>query len=137
MDDIPQFLNVAAPSDTSHGALRPNLALYQLPQLDKDGQPLVIAVEVADGGGNTPRNASSLRQLVGKQSADLQRELQAIAAVAQSAISSLESLRPGELAIEFGVELGGALGVPLVTRGEAKANFKVTLKWKTASIAED
>ena len=42
-------------------------------------------------------------------------------------------VKPGEVEIEFGIELGGEMGIPLVTRGEAKANFKVTLKWKDKS----
>jgi hypothetical protein len=36
---------------------------------------------------------------------------------------------PEEVAVEFGITLGGEVGVPLVSKGTASANFKVSIKW--------
>ena len=74
-----------------------------------------------------PRNATSFLEPF--KDLDIKEEFNAVAAVAESILDSLKALRPGGVEIEFGVELGGGLGIPLVTHGEAKANFKVTLKW--------
>jgi hypothetical protein len=50
--------------------------------------------------------------------------------MANIALDKLKALRPGEVKIEFGVELGGGFQIPVVVKGEGKANFKVTLTWK-------
>jgi hypothetical protein len=115
---------------------RTNRAIYLLSRKDKHGQPLTIAVECIEGGGNVPRNATSFRKLAQNLEVDLEAEFESVAAVAESVLNSLKALRPGEVEIEFGVELGGEMGIPLVTKGEAKANFKVTLKWKESGKGE-
>jgi hypothetical protein len=104
-----------------------NRAVYRIPSKTKAGKPLSIAVECVEGGGNVPRDATSFRRIA--RELDFQDEFKAVAAVAESVLNSLKALRPGAVEIEFGVELGGEMGIPLVTKGEAKANFKVTLKW--------
>lgn len=105
-----------------------SIAIYTVPAIDGQTQPLTLAVEVVPGGSNLPQNATSVRDVV--QKLDLAPELDAIVAMTNLALHKLKALQPGEVEIEFGVELGGEFGIPLVTKGEAKANFKVTLKWK-------
>lgn len=102
--------------------------VYSVAAAQTGQQPLRVAVEVVDGGGNVPRTATSFSEVAGQ--VGLESELEAVAAVARTVLDSLTALRPGAVEIEFGVELGGQLGIPLVTKGEAKANFKVTLKWE-------
>ena len=104
--------------------------MYRVPKKDKNGDPIVIAVEVVEGGGNVPRNATSFRKI--PSAADLAEELEKIGGVAEAVLESLKAIRPGAVELEFGVELGGEMGVPLVTKGQAKANFKITLKWTNA-----
>jgi hypothetical protein len=104
-----------------------NRAIYRVPGKTRDGEPLTIAVECVEGGGNVPRNAASFQGIARRL--DIEEELAAVAAVAESVLNSLKAARPGAVEIEFGVELGGEMGIPLLTKGEAKANFKVTLKW--------
>jgi PHP family Zn ribbon phosphoesterase len=128
----PQFFRGEIADGKSAKPPRTDRAIYQLPRRDKNGLPITIAVECVDGGGNVPRNATSFRKLAREIHVDLQAEFESVAAVAESVLDSLKALRPGEVEIEFGVELGGELGIPLVTKGEAKANFKVTLRWKQA-----
>ena len=36
-----------------------------------------------------------------------------------------------EVTLEFGVEISGEAGIPYISKGSAKSNFKVTLKYKT------
>lgn len=102
-------------------------AIYLIPARSKNGKPAQIVVECVDGGGNVPRNATSFRKLA--KNLDLEEEFKSVAAVAECVLNSLKAAKPDALEIEFGVELGGNMGIPLVTQGEAKANFKVTLKW--------
>ena len=47
-----------------------------------------------------------------------------------NAYRALAETKPAEFSIEFGVTLAGEIGVPLVTKGEASASFKVTATWK-------
>jgi hypothetical protein len=105
-------------------------ALYKV--ATQDGA-LIVAVECVEGGGNVPKNASSLRDVAARL--DLESELKVVAAVAEAVLDRLRALQPGAVEIEFGVELGGEMGIPLVTKGEAKANFKVTLKWSAEGKA--
>lgn len=37
---------------------------------------------------------------------------------------------PAEVAMEFGVDVGGEVGIPFVTKGTLNANFKVSVVWK-------
>jgi Trypsin-co-occurring domain 1 len=128
----PQFFKGETADRPTAKTPRTDLAIYRLSRNDQSGVPMTIAVECVKGGGNVPRNATSFRKLSREVQRDLEAEFQSVVAVADSVLNSLKSLRPGEVEIEFGVELGGELGIPLVTRAEAKANFKVTLKWKQA-----
>jgi len=136
MKKPPQFFQGESNDQSSTKSLRTDRAIYKLPRKDKNGNPIIIAVECIEGGGNVPRNATSFRKLAHEIEVDLEAEFESVAAVAESVLKSLKALRPGEVEIEFGVELGGEMGIPLVTKGEAKANFKVTLKWKEGGKVE-
>jgi hypothetical protein len=125
-DNPPQFFQ--DPSPRTRSTERGDLAIYRVSRRGADGAPIAIAVECAEGGGYAPRNATSLRKLA--KEVDLASELDSVAAVAETVLESLKAMRPGGVEIEFGIELGGEMGIPLVTRGEAKANFKITLKWE-------
>jgi len=121
MDDPPQFLRTGVPDSAPR-----RWAVYRLATADAARPEATIVVEVT-GRGNAPENAASPEDLI--ERLDLDQELRSVVAFADKAFSALKVLRPSELGVEFGVELGGKLGIPLVTMGEAKANLKVTLKW--------
>jgi hypothetical protein len=132
MKQPPQFFQGGTGREPSKKSQRTNVAIYTLSRKDKNGNPITIAVECIEGGGNVPRNATSWRKYTHEIKIDLEEELESVAALADTVLNSLKALRPGEVEIEFGVELGGEMGIPLVSKGEAKANFKVTMKWKDA-----
>jgi hypothetical protein len=105
-----------------------SIAVYSVPQAGDSTRSLAVAVECLDGGSNLPRDATSLRDVAVRL--DLEPEFEAVVAMANIALDKLKALRPGEVKIEFGVELGGGFQIPVVVKGEGKANFKVTLTWK-------
>ena len=37
---------------------------------------------------------------------------------------------PERVAVEFGVKLGGEVGVPILAKASGEANFKVSVEWK-------
>lgn len=129
MTDTPQFYNGETTDQSPKKSSRTSRAIYRLPKEDKNGHPITIAVECVEGGGNVPRNAASFRQLTRDFEIDMETEIESVAAMAETVLNALRVLQPGEVEIEFGIELGGEMGIPLITKGEAKGNFKVTLKW--------
>ena len=38
--------------------------------------------------------------------------------------------KPSKVTAEFGVKLGGEMGVPLITKITGEANFKITVEWQ-------
>ena len=69
------------------------------------------------------------------RASDLEGELEPVAAMAKAVLASVQGVAPGKVAIEFGVELGGKVGIPMVTEGTAKAHLKVTLTWDRSNHA--
>ena len=51
----------------------------------------------------------------------------------QTILSSIkdasEDMKPSRVTLEFGLQLGGETGIPLVTKGTAQANVAVTIEW--------
>ena len=41
----------------------------------------------------------------------------------------MKSFQPDKVTLEFGLQIGGEAGVPLVTKGTAQANVKVSVEW--------
>ena len=37
---------------------------------------------------------------------------------------------PSKVTLEFGLQVGGETGIPLVTKGSAQANIKAAIEWK-------
>ena len=92
-------------------------------------EPVLIFVQSEIDQSNVPRLAG-IKQI--KEVAhDFEEALEPITAVAESLLNALKAAAPGKVMLEFGVELGGKLGVPLVTEGSGKANFKVQLTWES------
>jgi hypothetical protein len=57
---------------------------------------------------------------------------EALAGVKPSLIKVMEVLRelaPEQMAVEFGLKLGGETGM-IIAKGTAEVNFKVTMSWK-------
>jgi hypothetical protein len=119
---VPQFPPRSTTARTE--ATRTSLARYEVDALN--AEKAVVVIECFEGAGNVPKNAG-FAELTRKL--NLKHEFDAVVGVARTAIDALKVLAPNELEIEFGVEMGGEMGIPLVTKGQASANFKITLKW--------
>ncbi|MBX9902797.1 MAG: hypothetical protein K2Y31_00470 [Burkholderiales bacterium] len=124
--DPPQFFANQNPEMSQPHVPRVDHAIYQIKT--GSGKPVTIAIACVEGGGNVPRNATSFLDVANKL--DLDKEFASVSAVASAMLEKMKTLQPGEVEIEFGVEVGGSLCVPLITSGQAKANFKIKLKWK-------
>jgi hypothetical protein len=105
-------------------------AKYELPGEDLDGGTATILVECVAGRGNVPRDAAATADFA---AASFTREFEHVTRLAAAALDSFRALKIRSGSIEFGVELGGELRVPLITKGDARANFKVTLNWDEGS----
>jgi len=133
MTNPPQFFNQEKSVSVTPW---PEAAIYEVSGVD--GQPTKIAVQTLAGTGNIPRNASWASDLASfKGVLHVENEMAAVAAMAQKVVEALKNVKPDELAVEFGIALGGKLGIPLVTEGEAKANFKVTVKWASKKSVQE
>jgi len=114
-------------------------------KLKREGASETLLFLVESTGEGAPRRAASIQTLglsqiesadveekgkLASVARDLQADLEVVAAVASTMLDILKKIRPSELGLEFGVELGGKFGIPLLTEGSAKANLKVQLKWQ-------
>jgi Trypsin-co-occurring domain 1 len=45
------------------------------------------------------------------------------------ALDAIQGVKPDEFEIEFGMTLAGEIGIPMVSKGSAECEFKVTAKW--------
>lgn len=122
----PQYFADQNPESNQPHVPRVDHAIYQIQS--GDGKPVTIAIACIEGGGNVPRSATSFLDVADKL--DLDKEFASVSAVASAMLEKMKALQPGEVEIEFGVEVGGSMGIPLITSGQAKANFKIKLKWK-------
>jgi hypothetical protein len=55
-----------------------------------------------------------------------------ITACCNSVFDAMDSIvdRPDKFAVEFGIKLAGAAGVPMLTKDSGEASFKVSIEWK-------
>src|ERR1700720_2458381 len=106
---------------------------------ENDGRPVLFMVEHTATG--EPRRSANYIQELGLSSSgetnagtrgrlastaqSIQDELDTVAVVASAMLESMKKISPSEVTLEFGVELGGKCGIPLVTEGSAKANVKI------------
>ena len=86
------------------------------------GKAAVVLFEVAGGRAAVKGDVRKLHDVAG--------QLEPIAALAKSALDALKIAEPNKVELEFGFELGWEGGLPLVTKGSAKANLKVVLTWQ-------
>jgi hypothetical protein len=123
-EEIPQFFEKSPVN--RKGGVGSNLAVYTIAS-EREGQaPIEVLVECREGLGNVPQNVAFFGEV---QKFSLDVELQKIRQLAQKFVETFKPLTPGEVEVEFGIELGGEGKIPMITKFEAKANFKVKLKW--------
>jgi hypothetical protein len=115
------------------------MSRYEVAGADVGGVPLYIEIS-AEGPGDIPGGP---RQAAGeiapeKMLSKLQLAGEAAAQACKSLYGDIDKqfdrlTRPSELAVEFGITLGGEAGIPFVAKGTAEASFKVTATWKQES----
>jgi hypothetical protein len=131
--EVPQLLRPSSSARSTPSGGRADIAVYRLAAARAEGQRPVIAFETAAGVANVARDAAFSADV---PLLELEPELDRISEFAHLVLEKLRGAQPGSVQVEFGVELGGKVGIPLVTQGEAKANLKVILKW-SATKDED
>jgi hypothetical protein len=97
-----------------------------------DSQPRRAAFQQL-GLGSSAALTSEVRGQLASVAQNFQDELDVVVLIASAMLDSMKRISPTEVTLEFGVELGGKLGIPLLTEGSAKANLKVQLKWQSGS----
>jgi hypothetical protein len=103
---------------------------FKVPDAQGEGESLIL-FEVSESSfdpGQIPRKAA--RSDIETAAKSLKEALAPVTATACLLLDSLKAASPGKVTLEFGVELSGAAGIPLITSGEAKANIKVTMVWE-------
>jgi NTP-dependent ternary system trypsin peptidase co-occuring protein len=80
-------------------------------------------------GGGAVAGKDKAAELVGKLQ-DVGDAIADVCKTLQKRIDeALESAKPSELTLEFGVKLAGEAGIPLVTKGSVEGTFQVSAKW--------
>jgi hypothetical protein len=95
----------------------------------KRGGKALILVECAEGDGDIPRNASANVNFLERMAKDIDGQLRVVTAAAKSILEALQAANPDNLEVEFGIQLGGKAGIPMITEGSAKGNLKIKLVW--------
>ena len=98
---------------------------YRVDQPER-GEPVFVLVESDEVAGDSPREASMSEEIARR----FEDVLIPVSAIANAVVRALKSANPGELTVEFGIELGGSAGIPMITKHEGKANLKVQIKWQ-------
>jgi hypothetical protein len=60
-----------------------------------------------------------------------------IRAVGEAVQEAIETVRPDKASVEFGIELEGSGGIPIVAQGKATAHLTVALEWEFAEASQN
>jgi hypothetical protein len=90
----------------------------------------VVTLEAAETGGGEV--AGGKVEAAVQQLGELGKVIGDVCNTIQGQIqTALGKAKPNEFTLEFGVTLGGEMGIPFVTKGTGEANFQVTAKWNS------
>jgi hypothetical protein len=92
-----------------------------------EGGTLLVEADRADIPGVTLA-APDPGKAVAIASRSLASSLDQIEPVVRALRSKLENAAPDNLAVEFGIKLGGETGV-ILAKGTAEVNLKITMSW--------
>lgn len=89
-------------------------------------------IQVGGISGGSLESQMSTKALIEGSIEHFQGIATVIEAAGQSLVERVKTMvnKPTECSIEFGVNIGGEAGVPLVTKGEIGSNFKIKISWK-------
>ena len=61
---------------------------------------------------------------------DLKDQVSDVCAAMYEAVQkAIDTVHPDEVTVEFGLMLGGEVGVPFMAKGKVEANVGITMKW--------
>jgi hypothetical protein len=104
----------------------------QSDEMNTDSQDLDFYIQVSGPIGGV--ELESVEENAIKGSSKHFKEIAKVAeAAGQSFVSRMSKManKPASCSIQFGVDVGGEAGIPLVTKGTVGANFSVTIEWQT------
>jgi hypothetical protein len=101
-------------------------------ETETDSRDLKFYIQVSASAGGVELEPVETEAIKG--SSKHFEEIAKVAEVAgQSFISRMSTManKPASCSIQFGVNVRGEAGIPLVTKGTVGANFSVTIEWQT------
>ncbi|WP_431236096.1 CU044_2847 family protein (plasmid) [Mycolicibacterium psychrotolerans] len=86
----------------------------------------IVPVEGGEGFADADKAEALVNRLdaLGTQIGRVCRTLHA------KALDAIKDAKPDELELEFGVQLGGEIGIPMVSKGKADCDVSVKATWK-------
>lgn len=95
----------------------------------EDGSSVVVEVSEGSSGGTIRSGTRGVGEKVEQAKETLQEALQGLKPVVNALQKTLNDINnPDEIAVEFGVKMGGKTGI-VIASVESEINFKIALKW--------
>jgi Trypsin-co-occurring domain 1 len=94
-----------------------------------DGESVVVEVDRRELPGELVLATSKPHEVAARATETLEQTLDKVKPALRSLWQWAQSAGPDECCVEFGLKLGGEMGV-IVAKGTAEANFVVRLTWK-------
>lgn len=95
-----------------------------------------LVVEVDDADVPEPPDglalASNRGKIVATAAISLEEALDQLQPTVRALADRLRAVGPDEITVQFGVKLGGEMGI-MLARGTAEVNFTVSMTWKAAA----
>lgn len=95
----------------------------------ESGARLLVQASDEDLPGDLELAALRPGEIVTHASKSLEQALDQIRPAVNAVLTWMKTMSPDEVAVEFGIVLGGEAGV-IVAKGTAEVHFTVTLAWK-------
>ena len=90
---------------------------------------LVFEVDRSEISGDLVLASTDPEKLADRTRLTLQEALENLKPSLQKIVHLLRELSPDETVVEFGLKIGGEMGV-LIAKGTAEVNFSVRMSWK-------
>lgn len=94
-------------------------------------------VEYEEVKDNKLRAASMRKKIDSKQRLEMMKDVTSStlsvfknSVVDQIKNEAIEGVKPKSISLDIGLQFGGEIGVPYVTKGSAEANLKVSIIWE-------
>lgn len=102
------------------------MALVKVPL--SSGEDVTIEVDQVDLPDDLALASLNPGQLTARMAASLEDGLDVLKPALQAIVDRLAAARPQEFSVEFGIKVGGEVGV-YIAKGTTEVNFLVTMKW--------